>query len=107
MNWWTLQQLKFKNPQTRRQAVEKLALLSVEEAVSGLISALEDDAAEVRVAAVQGLGREAFGQSVSCLRPVPSGRTRKRFRSRLKTMRDPSGDHAGWLSRSPPEQSSE
>ena len=25
MHWWTLQQLKFKNPQTRRQAVEKLA----------------------------------------------------------------------------------
>ena len=49
MNWWTLQQLKFKNPQTRRQAVEKLAALGLEEAVSGLISALEDEAAEVRV----------------------------------------------------------
>src|SRR5436190_9313895 len=67
MSWWTLQQLKFKNPQTRRQAVEKLAALGVDEAVSGLISALEDDAAEVRVAAVQALGRLSNGAAVSPL----------------------------------------
>ena len=57
MNWWTLQQLKFKNPQTRRQAIDKLAAQPPSDAVPGLLSAIEDEAPEVRVAAVHALGR--------------------------------------------------
>src|ERR1041384_1877684 len=55
MQWWTLQQLKFKNPQTRRQAVEKLAEARTEEAIDCLMGALQDDDHEVRLAAVKGL----------------------------------------------------
>ena len=63
MNWWTLQQLKFKNPQTRKQAIEKLAVQPPADAVPGLLSAIEDEAAEVR----SGPGNLSVAQQ-SCLR---------------------------------------
>src|SRR6185503_15411990 len=55
MQWWTLQQAKFKNPQTRRQAVERLAETPSQEAIDCLMGALQDDDYEVRLAAVKGL----------------------------------------------------
>src|SRR6185436_5612942 len=55
MHWWTVKQLKFKNPQTRRQAVEKLAETRTEEAIDCLMDALQDDDPLVRLAAVKGL----------------------------------------------------
>ncbi len=57
MHWWTLQKLKFRNPETRRRAVDKLAAQGTEEAVQHLLSALQDDDAVVRLAVVQALGR--------------------------------------------------
>lgn len=57
MHWWTLQKLKFKNPQTRREAVEKLATEGTEESVENLISALQDDDRAVRLSVVHALGR--------------------------------------------------
>jgi HEAT repeat protein len=68
MHWWTLQQLKFKNPQTRRQAIEKLASEGTDESVEHLISALQDDDNAVRLAVVQALGRlkETRRSPLSC-----------------------------------------
>ena len=57
MHWWTLQKLKFKNPQTRREAVEKLAKEGTEGAVENLVEALQDDDAGVRLTVVQTLSR--------------------------------------------------
>ena len=67
MHWWTLQQLKFKNPQTRRQAIEKLAAEGTDEAIEHLISALQDDDSAIRLAVVQALGRLKEARAASAL----------------------------------------
>ena len=77
MQWWTLQQLKSRNSQTRRQAVEKLAEEKSEAALDYLLPALQDDDAEVRLAVVKGLGRS---QEPRGLPPL------------IQAMRDPSAE---------------
>ena len=67
MHWWTLQKLKFKNPQTRREAIDKLAAEGTEESVEHLISALQDDDSGVRLAVVQALGRLKEARAVPSL----------------------------------------
>src|SRR5688572_28167304 len=77
MHWWTLQKLKFKNPQSRRQAVEQLAAEGTDESVEHLLSALQDDDAEVRLSVVQSLGQAKEGRALPSL---------------IQAMRDPNGD---------------
>ena len=77
MHWWTQQQLKFKNPQTRRQAVEKLAASGTADSIDDLISALQDDDASVRLAVVQALGRLKDSRTLPAL---------------VQAMRDPDGE---------------
>src|SRR5262245_52650922 len=57
MHWWTLQQLKSRKPQTRREAVEKLLAEENPQAVDELLPMLSDAAPEVRRAVAVALGR--------------------------------------------------
>ena len=77
MHWWTQQQLKFKNPLTRRQAVEKLAASGTADSIDDLISALQDDDAGVRLAVVKALGRLKDSRTLPAL---------------VEAMRDPDGE---------------
>ncbi len=56
MHWWARQQLKSKNPQTRREAIEKLTAEVPEEAVGEVLSLLQDPDATVRRAVFAALG---------------------------------------------------
>jgi HEAT repeat protein len=80
MSWWTRQQLKFKNPETRRQAASKLAAEGTDEAVDDLVEALLDDDAGVRLVVVQALGRikepRTLGPLVQAMRD-PDGEVRE------------------------------
>src|SRR5437773_12293707 len=67
MQWWTRQKLRFKNPESRRQAVDQLADQGTEEAVEQLSSALQDDDAAVRLAVVQAFGRMKEGRVLPSL----------------------------------------
>src|SRR6185503_5290494 len=64
MRWWTAQQLKSNSSDTRRLAVEKLAVDGSAEAASLLVSALDDPEERVRKSAVQALGRMRAGQGM-------------------------------------------
>src|SRR5258706_186620 len=77
MNWWTLQQLKSKNPETRRQAVEKLAADSSGDAIEQLVAALQDDDEAVRLCVARSLGRLKDPSTLPSL---------------IQAMRDPSGE---------------
>jgi len=77
MSWWTRQQLKFKNPQTRRQAVEKLAAEETDDAIDNLVEALQDEDAGVRLAVVQALGKLKDPRTVPSL---------------VQALRDPDGE---------------
>src|SRR5204862_3049573 len=77
MSWWTRQQLKFKNPQTRRQAVEKLAAEGTGDAIDNLVDALQDDDAAVRLVVVQALGKLKEPRTLPPL---------------VQSMRDPDGE---------------
>jgi HEAT repeat protein len=57
MHWWTLQQLKSRKPETRREAVGKLAAEAAPQAVDVLLPLLCDEAAEVRKGVAVALGR--------------------------------------------------
>ena len=57
MQWWTLQQLRSKSSETRRQAIEKLASQVTDEGMDYLFATLQDDDSSVRLAVVQALGR--------------------------------------------------
>ena len=54
-SWWTRQQLKFRNPEVRRKAVEKLALKESSEALGQLTAMADDPDADVRQAVVKAL----------------------------------------------------
>ena len=56
MLWWTYQQLRVSNLSTRLAVVQKLAE-SGDESIEPLTFALKDKEAEVRLAAVQALGK--------------------------------------------------
>ena len=56
MLWWTLQMLKSKSADTRRQAVEKLGAMAESRLAGTLAAALKDPDAAVRVAGVKALG---------------------------------------------------
>lgn len=56
MQWWTIQQLKARKPEARRQAVEKLAGDLSGAAIPALLQVLGDTDAEVRRAVVSVLG---------------------------------------------------
>ena len=57
MHWWTLQQVKSKNPAARRRAAENLAEKATPEIIPVLEGLLSDGEAAVRKAAVQSLGK--------------------------------------------------
>src|SRR2546425_8317702 len=57
MKWLTVQQLKSRSPQTRRQAVEKLAAEQSAQAVKYLLPFVTDPEPGVRRAVIQALGR--------------------------------------------------
>jgi len=54
--WWTLRQLKSKNAETRRSAVEKIAGVKSEETFGILVEALKDEDGRVIGAAAKALG---------------------------------------------------
>lgn len=66
-HWWTLQQLKFKNPELRRQAVDKLVADGSPLALTHLLTATNDADTGVRLAVVKALGRMKDAQ---VLRPL-------------------------------------
>jgi len=55
MLWWTHQQLRARNPQTRLAVVEKLASAGEEKSIAPLMLALKDKEADVRCAAAKAL----------------------------------------------------
>lgn len=57
MLWWTLRQLKSKNPETRLRAVRRVEELGDARAVGPLMATLKDKRKEVRKAAAEALGR--------------------------------------------------
>lgn len=57
MHWWTLQQVKSKNPDARQRAAEKLAEQPSPEIIPLLTGLLSDGESAVRKAAVQTLGK--------------------------------------------------
>ena len=67
MQWWTVQQLRSKNPATRQQAISKLAAEGSAQSVAALIQAVEDPLADVRKAAIRALGRLREGSALSAL----------------------------------------
>ena len=67
MIWWTLQQLKAKNPKTRCQAIEKLAREKEPQAWDALVQMLEDEEVDVRIAAVRALGTFKQERTVAAL----------------------------------------
>jgi HEAT repeat protein len=77
MHWWTLQQLKSRKPQTRREVVEKLAAEAALQAVDLLMPLLSDEAAEVRKGVAVAFGRIKDEKTVHPL---------------VRTLRDPDGD---------------
>jgi HEAT repeat protein len=56
MLWWTLQQLKSSNPESRIRAAQRLGAARPNRAVSSLIKALHDEIPKVRVAVIEALG---------------------------------------------------
>ena len=67
MKWWTLQQLKSRKPETRKDAVERLVAENPAEAVSHLLTVTHDPDREVRKAVVQALGRTKDEQVLTAL----------------------------------------
>ena len=65
MHWWARQQLRSKSPQTRREAVEKLAATPTDGAVVEILALLQDPAAEVRRAVFLALGQLRTGGLLS------------------------------------------
>ncbi len=57
MQWWTYQQLRARNPNTRLAVVEKLAQSNSTDSVGPLLFAIKDEDANVRTAAARALGR--------------------------------------------------
>jgi HEAT repeat protein len=92
MSWWIAQQLKSKNPQTRRDAVEKLARESSSSAIQLLVSGLKDTETEVREAAAKSLGRmrdpKAIAALIEALQHDPSGAVREATVSSLRQIGD-------------------
>jgi HEAT repeat protein len=67
MSWWIAQQLKSKNPQTRREAIDKLARETSPAAIELLISGLKDAEVEVREATAKALGRARDPKVIAAL----------------------------------------
>jgi HEAT repeat protein len=65
MNWWTVQQLKSKDPELRRQAVDKLSCDNSASAIKGLMSAVADADREVRLTALRALARHKVPQAAA------------------------------------------
>ena len=57
MHWWTAQQLKSKNPQTRMEAIGKMASRSPSEAFEPLLRLVTDPEPSIRKAAIGELGK--------------------------------------------------
>src|SRR5262245_50709980 len=76
-NWWTLQQLKFRNPEARRKAVEKLALKESPESLSQVSAMVDDPDPEVRLAVMKALAQmrnvEAVDPVLKALRDTEPG----------------------------------
>ena len=56
MHWWTLQQLKSAKPEVRARAARSLGAAKNQRAVPSLIRRVEDENAQVRMAAIEALG---------------------------------------------------
>src|SRR5437763_15027659 len=67
MQWWTVQQLRSKNPAARQQAVSKLAAERSAQSVAALIKAVEDAYPDVRKGAIRALGRLREGSALAAL----------------------------------------
>jgi HEAT repeat protein len=91
MSWWIAQQLKSKNPQTRREAIDKLARESSSQAIQLLVSALKDPETDVREAAAKGLGRIRDPKAIAALINAlhdPAGAVREATVSSLRQIGD-------------------
>ena len=98
MLWWTYQQLRSSNLNTRLAAVNKLAEFSRPDAVEPLLFALKDKETEIRSAAAKALGhlqdKRVVEPLVKMLRdPVPLARATAA--EALGQLREPSA--IGWL----------
>jgi len=67
MQWWTYQQLRAGNAETRLAVVEKLAQPGSADSVGPLLFAIKDENANVRGAAARALGRFRDGRAVEPL----------------------------------------
>ena len=91
MSWWIAQQLKSKNAQTRREAIEKLAKESSSQAIQLLVSALKDPEAEVREVVAKALGRIRDPKAIAALINAlhdPAGPVREATVSSLRQIGD-------------------
>jgi len=91
MSWWIAQQLKSKNAQTRREAIEKLAKESSSQAIQLLVSSLKDTEDDVREAAAKALGRMRDPKAIAALINAlhdPAGAVREATVSSLRQIGD-------------------
>jgi HEAT repeat protein len=91
MSWWIAQQLKSKNPQTRREAIEKLAKESSSQAIQLLVTGLKDEEVDVREAAANALGRIRDPKAIAALINAlhdPAGAVREATVSSLRQIGD-------------------
>lgn len=91
MSWWIAQQLKSKNPQTRREAIEKLAKESSSQAIQLLIQSLKDSEVDVREAGAKALGRIRDPKAIAALINAlhdPAGAVREATVSSLRQIGD-------------------
>src|SRR5439155_15199819 len=92
LKWLTLQQLKSKRPQTRRQAVERLAAEAGGPAVDHLLPFAADPDSDVRKAVIRALGQIKGDQVLSPLMNAlrdPDGEVREAAVVSLTALNDP------------------
>ncbi|MBC8001947.1 MAG: HEAT repeat domain-containing protein [Opitutaceae bacterium] len=92
MHWWTLQQLKSKNPAARQKAAETLSEQASPEIVPSVKGLLSDGEATVRRAAVQTLGKVDSEEVVALIIPLlrdPAAEVRAAAAEALKSRRHP------------------
>ncbi len=77
MLWWTLQQLKSSNWQTRAEAAARLQASNQRRGVTALIRALADDNAQVRIAVTHALAAFAHPAAAEALAHALSGLSRR------------------------------
>jgi HEAT repeat protein len=82
MFWWTLQQLKSSKPEARARAAKKLGSTRKKRAVPALLTSLEDEERQVRLAAAEALALIAHPASAEPLASVLEHLSGKRSGSR-------------------------